>query len=146
MPASLSSVGLLNLDNCHAGARKEAIINRGVSVELPKLPVHSMEGTSHKSNIFYIKQLVQGKRNVALYQDASQSSTVVYKGLGVASSAVDGNTDPYFKIGSVTATEDGECNPWWMVKLDKNYTIHSVELYNRLDSCCSERLANFTVE
>jgi hypothetical protein len=105
-----------------------------------------MEGTSHKSNIFYIKQLVQGKRNVALYRDASQSSSVVYKGLGAASSAVDGNTDPSFKIGSVTATKDGECNPWWMVKLDKIYPIHSVELYNRLDSCCSERLANFTVE
>jgi hypothetical protein len=106
----------------------------------------SMEATSHKSNIFYIKQLVQGKRNVALYQDASQSSSVVYKGLGAASSAVDGNTDPSFKIGSVTATKDGECNPWWMVKLDKIYPIHSVELYSRLDSCCSERLANFTVE
>jgi len=106
----------------------------------------SMEATSRQANIYYIKQLVQGKRNVAMYQDASQSTTVVYKGLGVASSAVDGNTDPYFKIGSVTATEDGECNPWWMVKLDKIYTIHSVELHNRLDSCCSERLANFTVE
>ena len=106
----------------------------------------SMEATSRQSNIFYIQQITQGKRNVALYQDASQSSTVVYKGLGVASSALDGNTDPYFKIGSVTATKDGECNPWWMVKLDKIYTIHSVELHNRLDSCCSERLANFTVE
>jgi hypothetical protein len=89
---------------------------------------------------------VHGKQNVLLYRHASQSSTFIHeKKYGVASSAVDGNFDPNFKMGSVTSTMDGECSPWWMVNLDRTYSIHSVELRNRMD-CCSERLANFTVE
>ena len=104
------------------------------------------EGRHRRSNIFHVKELVQGKENVALYRKTSQSSTIVHKlNFGAALSAVDGNTDPDFKIGSVSATNDGECNPWWMVNLDRTYSIHSVELHNRMD-CCSERLANFTVE
>jgi len=56
---------------------------------------------------------------------------------GAALSAIDGNMDLNFNSGSVSVTNDGECNPWWMVNLDRTFNIHSVELHNWMD-CCSE--------
>jgi hypothetical protein len=96
-----------------------------------------------------IFELAQGKT-------ATQSSEI---GLpfgpadGLASKAVDGNTDGNWNNGSVTHTACGtdasnECqgskNPWWKVDLGAEYEISKVEIWNRTD-CCQERLSNFNV-
>ena len=62
---------------------------------------------------------------------------------GAPGRAIDGNTDGQWGGGSVTHT-DG-MDSWWEVDLQASYYIESIRLWNRLD-CCSERLANFTVQ
>ena len=75
------------------------------------------------------------QNNIALNKPTSQSSTAFD---GLASRAVDGNTDGNFFNGSVTHS-DQENGAWWMVDLGAEYLIHNVTVYNRSD-CCSERL------
>lgn len=76
--------------------------------------------------------------NLALGKPATQSST---DWGGVASRAVDGNTDGNWGSGSVTHTADPG---WWQVDLESAQTIGDVVLYNRTD-CCADRLQNFTL-
>jgi hypothetical protein len=79
--------------------------------------------------------------NVSLGQSASQSSTNYD---GVASLAVDGNTDGAYNHDSVTHTDE-ELNPWWEVDLGDNYTIGEIWVWNRTDTSSMGRLTNFTV-
>ncbi|MBL05168.1 MAG: hypothetical protein CMJ99_05985, partial [Planctomycetes bacterium] len=62
---------------------------------------------------------------------------------GAPGRAIDGNTDGQWGGGSVTHTNG--MDSWWEVDLQSSYYIDSIRLWNRLD-CCSERLANFTVQ
>ncbi|XP_078667403.1 uncharacterized protein LOC144909206 [Branchiostoma floridae x Branchiostoma belcheri] len=78
--------------------------------------------------------------NVAQGKAASQTSTA-YGGL--ASRAVDGNTDGSWYVGSCTCTIE-ETNPTWWVDLGHSYQIDSVVIVNRQD-CCSERLNPFNI-
>jgi alpha-L-fucosidase 2 len=80
--------------------------------------------------------------NVAAGKPASQSS----EGYGgVASRAVDGNTDGNWGAGSVTHTAAaGSPEPWWQVDLQAALPIHSIQIWNRTD-CCAERLTDYYV-
>ena len=65
--------------------------------------------------------------NIGLGKIAYQSST---EEGGVASRAVDGNTNQIYLYGSCTHTVN-EPSPWWMVDLGHHYTISSLRVYNR---------------
>ncbi|RME80717.1 MAG: PKD domain-containing protein, partial [Caldilineae bacterium] len=83
--------------------------------------------------------------NIAQGKTATQSST--FSALGVASHAVDGNTNGYWNsdpaVNSVTHTNP-EPNAWWEVDLGAVYEIGQIKLWNRTD-CCWDRLSNFYV-
>ncbi|MBU2949929.1 carbohydrate-binding protein [Tamlana agarivorans] len=79
--------------------------------------------------------------NLALGKTAEQSS--VAHG-GNPSRAVDGNTNGAWSNGSVTHTSS-TAQPWWQVRLGQDYTIGSIKIFNRTDSCCKTRLSNFDV-
>lgn len=79
--------------------------------------------------------------NLALNGVATQSSTFR---TGEAALAIDGNSNGLWKNDSVTHTEE-ETQPWWQVDLGEDFSIGEIVIYNRTDSCCMERLTNFTV-
>ena len=79
--------------------------------------------------------------NLALNKNATQSSTDYN---GEAARAVDGNIDGAYRSNSVTHTED-EAQPWWQVDLGSVEYLSHVNLYNRTDNCCSDRLSDFYV-
>lgn len=78
--------------------------------------------------------------NMALGAAATQSSTAAG---GVASRAVDGNTNGVFSNQSVTHTNVGS-PAWWEVDLGQPVAIESIAVWNRTD-CCGERLTNYSV-
>jgi len=79
--------------------------------------------------------------NVALRKPTEQSSTGAG---GLASRAVDGNTNgDYFGANSVSHTLE-EANAWWQVDLGSLDSIVEIKIWNRTD-CCSERLSNFFI-
>ncbi|WP_285710976.1 glycoside hydrolase N-terminal domain-containing protein [Microtetraspora sp. NBRC 16547] len=82
------------------------------------------------------------RENLALRKPAEQSSTYPSGG-GVASRAVDGNTNGDFSNTSVTHT-NLENQPWWQVDLGVSQDIGEILVWNRTD-CCSERLSDFYV-
>ncbi len=77
--------------------------------------------------------------NVALHKPATQIGTT---NGGVASRAVDGNKNKYWRYGGITHT-GGRKNPWWEVDLTKEYTIDKIVVYSRMDSCCKHYNNNF---
>ncbi|MCG8311252.1 MAG: Ig-like domain-containing protein [Cytophagales bacterium] len=79
--------------------------------------------------------------NAALNKPASQSSTDYG---GVPERALDGNTHGVYSGGSVTHTTN-ESHPWWEVDLESVYSITDINIYNRTDDCCRDRLANYHV-
>ncbi len=79
--------------------------------------------------------------NLAFAKETIQSSTGFS---GDSSRAVDGDTSGLYREGSVTHTNT-ELNPWWQVDLSKVESISHINIYNRTDSCCSSRLADFYV-
>ncbi len=79
--------------------------------------------------------------NLALQKPSSQSSTIYG---GTASRANDGNTNGDWYANSVTHTND-EMAPWWQVDLQDVYLIDHIEVWNRTNSCCRERLTNYYV-
>ena len=90
----------------------------------------------------YGRRTRQTVDNVARGKSTLQSST----GWGGSSSrAVDGNVSGYYGYNSVTHT-NLQSNPWWRVNLQAVYKIDSISIYNRQDSCCSNRLSNFKVD
>ncbi|KAM6994422.1 fucolectin-1-like [Tautogolabrus adspersus] len=75
--------------------------------------------------------------NVALRGKATQSQRYPHN-FGDASSAIDGNRESNFDVGSCTHTIEME-NPWWRVDLLDSYIVTSVVITNR-GPCCPERL------
>ena len=78
--------------------------------------------------------------NLSLGKPAIQSSTA---NGGIASLAVDGNTDGDFANGSVIHTAS-EFQPWWEVDLQGVHPIEEIDIWNRTD-CCAARLSNYYV-
>ena len=78
--------------------------------------------------------------DIALCGVATQSS-IDYG--GVASRAIDGNTDGNYSNNSVTHTL-AETNPWWEVDLGLEYSIGNINIFNRIGKN-NVRLSNFTV-
>jgi len=72
---------------------------------------------------------------------ATQSSTAFG---GVASRAIDGNTDGNWGSASVTHTQDSDEDALWEVDLGREFLLKNIQLFNRSD-CCGERLSNFRV-
>ena len=73
---------------------------------------------------------------------AAQSST---KAGGVASRAIDGNTDGNWRNRSVTHTASGDSQAWWGATLESSGNVTEIELWNRTNNCCLHRLSNFYV-
>ena len=71
---------------------------------------------------------------------ASQSSTGHG---GIASRAVDGNTNQQYQSNSCTHTE-GFNQPWWRLDFGMTKRVSKVEVWNRAD-CCSDRLSGVEV-
>lgn len=81
--------------------------------------------------------------NVALDGTASQSSTRAAG--GAAGRAIDGNTSGVFSQNSVTHTNPNSALQWWELELAEPTNINNIVIWNRTDSCCTTRLADFTV-
>lgn len=79
--------------------------------------------------------------NLAKGKTATQSSDASG---GVAGRAVDGNTNGAWAGGSVSNTAS-QVEPWWQVDLGGSTRIGRVDVWNRTDSCCSARLADYWV-
>ena len=71
----------------------------------------------------------------------SQSST---SHNGVATRAIDGNTDGVWRNRSVTHTRT-ENQPWWSADLGVSADVRQIEIWNRTNNCCTFRLADFYV-
>lgn len=84
---------------------------------------------------------VSNGTNLALDGQAAQSSTGYG---GSASRAIDNNIDGVFRNRSVTHTNN-ESNEWWQVELEQTSTIDQIIIHNRTDSCCVNRLSEFSV-
>ncbi len=76
------------------------------------------------------------KENLAYLKPATQSTT---NHGGVASRAVDGNTNGNYNNASVTHTTNS-INPWWRVDLGQSFDLDSIRVFNRTN-CCTDRLA-----
>jgi len=89
----------------------------------------------HTSRIYLLpmerKQLI-GK--------ATQSSTEFG---GVASRAIDGNTDGRYEMNSTTHTSEKDTKPWWQLDFLEPEAIDEIVLWNRQN--WQERLVNFRV-
>ncbi|KAH9523232.1 hypothetical protein Btru_066168 [Bulinus truncatus] len=88
---------------------------------------------------------ISGGRNIALKEDAAQSTNYSYEARGYASSAVDGGTDGEFLNGSCTHTLHEDVSPSWTLTLSTAKVISRYILYNRGD-CCQSRLQYFKLE
>jgi len=82
-----------------------------------------------------------GGDNIALNKTATQSSTAYS---GAAGRAVDGNTSGAWANGSVTHTSN-ESEAWWQVDLGAVSDINYINLWNRTNNCCVERLSDYYV-
>ena len=80
--------------------------------------------------------------NLSLGQPSQQSST---SHSGVASRAVDGNTNGIYSAQSVTHTNASSNQAWWQVDLGDQALVDNIVLFNRSDACCTSRLSNFYV-
>lgn len=80
--------------------------------------------------------------NVAEGKPTTQSEPTAYG--GYPSRAVDGNDSGVWSDGSVTHTSKQQ-NPWWEVDLGGLHRITKIEVWNRTDTCCAERLNSFEI-
>jgi hypothetical protein len=65
---------------------------------------------------------------------------------GHSHEAVDGNTSGAWRDRSITHTYGrGSNNPWWEVDLGAIYDIEKIEIWNRTDACCKNRLNNVKI-
>ena len=58
--------------------------------------------------------------------------------------AIDGNISGVWAQGSITHTANEE-QPWWQIQLQESSDITSIVLFNRIDACCTARLADVHV-
>lgn len=126
-----STLGLQHFDVADSEAQYVRIIGNGnnlnnwnsiTEVEISKVEITPLE-----------------IENLSLGKETSQSSTG-YEGL--SSRVVDGDTSGNWSSGTLSHTLN-EYQPWLQVDLGDVSYIAQVDLYNRTDSCCSDRLANF---
>ncbi|WP_162179429.1 Ig-like domain-containing protein [Polaribacter sp. Hel1_85] len=82
--------------------------------------------------------------NFALQSGATATQSSTGYG-GVASNAIDGDTNGSWSNGSVTHTST-ETDPYWLLDLSSTESINNITIYNRTDSCCYQRLDDFIVE
>ena len=76
--------------------------------------------------------------------EASQSSNYQQNRITLAGKAINGVTrQPAFNRGFTHTSK--ELNPWWIVDLGAPHDIKKVVLWNRMDSCCTDRLSGATV-
>ena len=76
-------------------------------------------------------EIISGGKNVALQGKAKQSS--VGSG-GVPERGIDGNKNPDWGGAGQTHTDGfGTTNPWWEVDLGKEFTVDTVQVWNRKD-------------
>ncbi|MFL6119314.1 glycosyl hydrolase family 95 catalytic domain-containing protein [Actinophytocola sp.] len=84
--------------------------------------------------------------NYAASGEATQSSTLSDAG---ADRAIDGDTNGAYSAGSVSHTaqspESAMNQPWWQVDLGAVKEIGAVNVWNRTDNCCVQRLNDFYV-
>lgn len=106
----------------------------------PGCLAHGGDPGGESEDVAEVEEAITAATNIAQGKTATQSSTGYG---GVASRAVDGNTDGDFGHASVTHTTF-EASPWWKVDLGASEYVSTVELHNRTD-CCAERLSNFKV-
>ena len=104
------------------------------------IQIGTAPGLAGGSGTFELYLGGNASNNLALVGTATQSSTGWG---GVASRAIDGNTDGIYNNNSCTHTTD-QPNSWWEVDLGATLPMSRVLLYNRRD-CCHDRLSNFRV-
>ena len=104
--------------------------SQGEFLSLAEVEVFAGESTPPPTN-----------QNIAINGTASQSSTSYG---GIASRAIDGNTDGTWNNASVTATDYNQrTSPWWQVDLGQSYKLTKINIYNRKE--VPERLTNYYV-
>ena len=81
--------------------------------------------------------------NIAPDGTATQSS-VGFTG-ATADKAIDGITDGLLADNSLSIISGNDTPPYWEVDLGGDKEIGYIRIYNRTDSCCKNRLENFTV-
>ena len=87
-------------------------------------------------------EIISGGKNVARQGKAKQSS--VGSG-GVPERGIDGNKNPDWGGAGQTHTDGfGTTNPWWEVDLGKEFTVDTVQVWNRQGF--EKRLDGFTVQ
>mgnify|MGYP000932539476 CR=1 FL=1 len=107
-----------------------------------RVAAYNAYGTSNYCNQVSVKtDPAPQVANIAPGKIVKQSSTVYG---GVAIRAIDGNTNGTWNAGSVTHTGKYQ-NSWWEIDLGKKYEISSVEVWNRTDPCCADRLSNYYI-
>ena len=83
------------------------------------------------------------QQNLA-YNRGDYASQISTTNGGVASRAVDGNTNTIWTGGSIIHTADGT-NNWWQVQFsDTDIAVDKFTIWNRTDSGCTDRLGNCT--
>ncbi len=95
--------------------------------------------------LFVSSALLSQTTNIALGKKARQSSDKYNQ--GAAANAVDGNKTGKWTFDSsntITHTNDQK-DPWWEVDLGATYDISKIEIWNRTDECCWNRLQNFYI-
>ena len=87
-------------------------------------------------------EIFSGGKNVARQGKAKQSS--VGSG-GVPERGIDGNKNPDWRGAGQTHTDGfGTTNPWWEVDLGKEFTVDTVQVWNRQGF--EKRLDGFTIQ
>jgi beta-galactosidase len=79
--------------------------------------------------------------NIAIGKHVEQSN-LAYG--GIPERAIDNNTDGSWISGSVTHTQINR-NSWWQADLGKSYNLNFIEIWNRTDICCKNRLSNYYI-
>ena len=84
---------------------------------------------------------ILGQTNLALNKECRQSSTLNNKTIFSAGVVVDGNTIQQLQVAySCSHTDHYEPFNWWTVDLGQLFTVDTIIIYNREDSCCGNLL------
>jgi putative heme-binding domain-containing protein len=116
-----------------ASAKPQGTPARYVRVELP--------GKDRTLTLAEV-EVFAGGTNVARQGRATQKNTAHG---GDAARAIDGVTDPLYRAGSQTHSEEGTSNPWWEVDLGRERPIERIVIHNRGEGDLSKRLDGFSM-
>jgi len=83
-------------------------------------------------------------RNLALEEGVTAYQSSTREPVNGAEKAIDGNTDGNFWHNSVSCTTD-ELNSWWQLQLPSPALIERIQIWNRTDPCCLDRLSNLRI-